>query len=107
MKFLRTILRKANSFKVALRLASGKVASNLKLLGRIILRGAKGHKRLLLITGIALVFSLIVIAFYIRRSVKVRRYSIAYIGRHHKDKDQFDLLHELALRKYLDELNSE
>lgn len=104
MKFLTTILSNAKGYKATLRLAAGTVASSsVKLLGRMLMK-AKNHKPALIIAGIAVAGSAIAVTFYINRALKVRTYSIAYIGRYQKE--QFDLLHELALRKYMDELNA-
>jgi hypothetical protein len=105
MKFFKAVLGRAKGYEKRLTLAAGAVASTTVKVLRTTLRKAKGFKRTLFLAGIILVGSAIVVAFYINSSRKTRTYSIAYIGRYKREK--FDLLHELALRKYLDELNAE
>lgn len=105
MKSLKKKSRNARSHKGPLRLILAAIASTCVHLLRRASTIAKRHKHALIIASIILAGGAIAATFYINRSLKVRSYYIAYIGRHQGD--QFDQLHEVTLLKYLDELNAD
>ena len=105
MELLRTVLTKAKRFKGAVGSGGSAVASiGVSLLSTILIK-AKRHKRAIVLAGIVLAPTLIASGVYVNGLLKVKSYSIAYVGRYQRK--NFDLLHELALRKYINELNAE
>jgi hypothetical protein len=69
-----------------------------------VLSKAKNHKRKLLLVIISIALIATIAAFYIHKMAQTRTYYIAYIGRYNTP--AFDRLHELALQKYIEELNA-
>jgi hypothetical protein len=88
-----------------LALAGSAVASaSVRLLSTVLIK-AKSNKRVLAVAGIIIASTVIAGGVYLHNILEVRTYTIAYVGRYKRAK--FDTLHEIALRKYLDELNTE
>lgn len=70
-----------------------------------ILSTAKDHKKTLVVAGLILASFLGVLLFQIRKARATATYYVAYIGRYQRQ--GFDKLHELALAKYIEEINGE
>jgi len=84
MKFINTTQLKNKLLKISLLVRNHKLKT---IIGLIIL---------VIISGIVI---------YIQKKINIRTYYVAYVGRY--SNPSFDRLHELAINKYLEELNSE
>ncbi len=77
----------------------------LKLRAQEILSKARNHKPALILAIIVIVSIVIAAVIYQPKWKRVRTYYIAYIGKYKTP--TFDRLHEIAIRKYLDELDTQ
>lgn len=67
---------------------------------------ARGRRPTLLLAGLALALAAGAVFFFLARFPgQAKTFYVAYVGRY--ERHGFDRLHELALKKYLDELNAE
>lgn len=105
MKLVKAVLLKTQIYVRLLVTSVSNLGSiTIKRLSTILSK-ARNYRRATIIVGTILALLMIVIVFYVRNSLKTKTYYIAYIGRYQKP--NFDRLHEIALRKYVDELNAD
>jgi len=78
--------------------------SQRKLFRAMLLKDRNHRRALVIIAGITLAVLLSLILFHIRKPTKTTYY-IAYMGRYQRK--NFDKLHELALSRYIDDLNED